>query len=225
MNLSRREVFSFSLARKMLHAFEGTPLQMDMRSTLDKIAGSLEGTFAVSLDALTEHMSVQAEDRVVIDPAIWEAVARAIERRDILRADYRRFDGRRGSYEIEPLHLLAYHGNWYGLARSRGSDKTFALSRFGKVVPTGKCFKRPAGFEWRAFSREAFGLAHGEKPGRIRLGTGLRAMKRRGAVALPVVDVAAAHGKLTPARPRRGRRRTRDRPHRRNRSWRRSHPA
>jgi len=125
VNLSRREVFSFSLARKMLHAFEGTPLEMDMRSTLDKIAGSLEGTFAVSLDALTEHMSVQAEDRVVIDPAVWEAVARAIERRDILRADYRRFDGKSGRYEIEPLHLLAYHGNWYVLARSRGSDKTF----------------------------------------------------------------------------------------------------
>ena len=123
----------------------------------------------MSLDALTEHMSVQAEDRVVIDPAIWEAVARAIERRDILRADYRRFDGKRGSYEIEPLHLLAYHGNWYVLARSRGSDKTFALSRFGKVEPTGKCFKRPAGFDWRAFSREAFGIAHGEKPERIRL--------------------------------------------------------
>ena len=70
VNLSRREVFSFSLARKMLHAFEGTPLEMDMRSTLDKIAASLEGTFAVSLDALTEHMSVQTEDRVVIDPAI-----------------------------------------------------------------------------------------------------------------------------------------------------------
>ena len=169
VNLSRREVFSFSLARKMLHSFEGTPLEMDMRSTLDKIAGSLEGTFAVSLDALTEHMSVQAEDRVVIDPAVWEAMARAIERQDILRADYRRFDGKSGSYEIEPLHLLAYHGNWYVLARSRGSDKTFALSRFGKVAPTGKHFKRPAEFDWRAFSREAFGIAHGEKPERIRL--------------------------------------------------------
>jgi hypothetical protein len=43
MNLSRREVFSFSLARKMLHAFEGTPLEMDRRSTLDKLAGSRRG--------------------------------------------------------------------------------------------------------------------------------------------------------------------------------------
>ena len=38
VNLSRREVFSFSLARKMLHSFEGTPLEMDMRSTLDNFA-------------------------------------------------------------------------------------------------------------------------------------------------------------------------------------------
>ena len=82
LNLSRREVFSFSLARKMPHAFEGTPLEMDMRSTL---------------------------------------------------------------------------------------DKTFALSRFGKVAPTGKRFKRPTRFDWRAFSREPFGIAHGEKPERNRL--------------------------------------------------------
>jgi predicted DNA-binding transcriptional regulator YafY len=82
LSLSRREVSSFSLARKMLHAFEGTPLEMDMRSTL---------------------------------------------------------------------------------------DKAFALSRFGKVAPTGKRFKRPTRFDWRAFSREPFGIAHGEKPERIRL--------------------------------------------------------
>lgn len=40
----------------------------------------------------------------VIDPATWEAVARVIERREILRADYRRLDGKRGSCEIGPLH-------------------------------------------------------------------------------------------------------------------------
>ena len=60
---------------------------MHMRSTLDKIAGALERTFPASLDTLTEHISVQAKDCVVIDPAGWEAVAKAIERRDILRAE------------------------------------------------------------------------------------------------------------------------------------------
>ena len=62
--------------------------------------GSLEGKSAVSLGWLTEHMSVRAEDRVIIDPAIWETLAQAIERQDILRADYRRFDGKSGPHEI-----------------------------------------------------------------------------------------------------------------------------
>ena len=48
-------------------------------------------------------------------------------------------------------------------------ELTPALSRFGKVAATGKRFKRPAGFDWREFSREAFGIAHGENPVRIRL--------------------------------------------------------
>ena len=36
VRLSRKEVFSFSIARKLLGAFEGTPLEMDMRSTLSE---------------------------------------------------------------------------------------------------------------------------------------------------------------------------------------------
>jgi predicted DNA-binding transcriptional regulator YafY len=44
VRLTRREVFSFSIARKLLERFEGTPLDMDLRSVLAKIAGSLEGT-------------------------------------------------------------------------------------------------------------------------------------------------------------------------------------
>ena len=102
LNLSHREIFSFRLARKMLHAFEGTPLEMDTRSTLDKIDASLEGTFAVSLDALTEHRSAQAEDRVVIDPAVWEAMARAIEHRKICWPTTGGSTGREASTRLSP---------------------------------------------------------------------------------------------------------------------------
>ncbi len=43
VELTRREVFSFSVARKLLEGFEGTPLELDMRSVMDKIAESLQG--------------------------------------------------------------------------------------------------------------------------------------------------------------------------------------
>ncbi len=58
VQLSRKEVFSFSIARKLLGAFEGTPLEMDMRSTLSKIEESLEGNISMDIEGLTENLSV-----------------------------------------------------------------------------------------------------------------------------------------------------------------------
>jgi hypothetical protein len=57
--------------RKLLAVFEGTPLDMDMRSVLAKIAESLEGEISVEPEWLGEHVSVLAEDRVQVDPALW----------------------------------------------------------------------------------------------------------------------------------------------------------
>ena len=36
MRISRKEAFSFGLARKLLAHYEGTPLHLDMRSVLDR---------------------------------------------------------------------------------------------------------------------------------------------------------------------------------------------
>jgi len=47
VRISRKEAFSFGLARKLLAHYEGTPLHLDMRSVLDKIAESLAGDITV----------------------------------------------------------------------------------------------------------------------------------------------------------------------------------
>lgn len=47
VSITRREAFSFGLARKLLAHYEGTPLHLDMRSVLDKIAESLAGDITV----------------------------------------------------------------------------------------------------------------------------------------------------------------------------------
>ena len=54
VRLSRKEAFSFALVRKLLAVFEGTPLDMDMRSVLAKIAESLEGEISVEPEWLGE---------------------------------------------------------------------------------------------------------------------------------------------------------------------------
>ena len=50
MNISRKEAFSFGLARKLLAHYEGTPLHLDMKAVLDKIAESLEGDVSLEPD-------------------------------------------------------------------------------------------------------------------------------------------------------------------------------
>lgn len=66
VTISRREAFSFALARKLLAHYEGTPLHMDMRSVLDKIAESLEGDNTIEPAWISEHVGVLPEDRVRI---------------------------------------------------------------------------------------------------------------------------------------------------------------
>ena len=88
VRISRKEAFSFALARKLLAHYEGTPLHLDMRSVLNKIAESLEGDITIESDWLSEHVGVLPEDRVRTDPEIWAALAGYVERREAIRATY-----------------------------------------------------------------------------------------------------------------------------------------
>ena len=171
ISISRREAFSFALARKLLAHYEGTPLHLDMRSVLDKIAESLQGDITIEPDWLSEHVGVLPEDRVRIDPEVWAQLAGCVERREAIRATYQTFDGRVSGYELHPYHLLAYHGNWYALAlnTAKARVETFALSRFRRIEAMGQAFTRPAEFSPETYARQAFGIVGGEGPIKVRL--------------------------------------------------------
>ena len=171
VRISRKEAFSFALARKVLAHYEGTPLHLDMRSVLDKIAESLEGDVTIEPDWLSEHVGVLPEDRVRIDPEVWAQLARCVVSREAIRATYQTFDGRISEYELHPYHLLAYHGNWYLMARNVEKERvaTFALSRFRQIAATGSAFTRPAEFSPETYARQAFGIVGGEEPIKVRL--------------------------------------------------------
>ena len=89
----------------------------------------------------------------------------------MIRADYQTFTGRISTYDLHPYHLLAYHGNWYVLARNVAKDlvETFALSRFRHIEAAGHTFSRPADFNVETFAKQAFGITSGEKPLNVRL--------------------------------------------------------
>jgi len=120
VSISRKEAFSFGLARKLLAHYDGTPLHLDMKAVLDKIAESLEGEVTLEPDWLSEHVDVLPEDRVRIDPDLWGSMVGFVERREAIQARYQTFDGRESDYRLHPYHLLAYHGNFGARGRMYG---------------------------------------------------------------------------------------------------------
>ena len=130
-------------------------------------AGRRKGARGLQFDEST----VLSEDRVQIDPVVWEMMARHVNRRERLRLTYQRFDGVIKSYLAEPYHLVAYHGNWYVLAGNvaAGRMETFALSRCRDLSETGEHFERPAHGEPRAYFRDAFGISRADQPWKVRL--------------------------------------------------------
>lgn len=171
LQVSRTEVFAFSIARKLLDRFKGTPLEMDMRSVLRKIGDSLEGNMTLDAGGLTDHFTVLGDDYVEQDPEVWKAVAGCVERREKMAATYRKFNGQEGKYELEPFHLLSYHGNWYVLARDAGKDRmgTYAVSRIKAVTGMRVHFDLPEGFVVEEHIRKAFGVVGGEEEMDVRL--------------------------------------------------------
>jgi len=168
VELTQREVFSFSVARKLLEGFEGTPLELDMRSVMGKIAESLQGTVSVELESLTDQFTVLSEDRARVEPEVWQGAARAINQRERLRMRYQRFDGVVRDYLLEPYHLAAYHGNWYlvALNDAAGRVETFALSRCRSLGGTGEHFARPAALMPGLSSRALLVSARRTSPGK-----------------------------------------------------------
>jgi len=131
VELSRNEVFAFSVAAKLVQAYKGTPLEMDLASTFEKIAESLEGKVTIDLEAMTDRITVLGEDYARIDPETWRTVARCVDAEESMWMRYQRFDGAIKEYTMDPYHMIAYHGDWYALAAQPGRTRlvTYAWSR------------------------------------------------------------------------------------------------
>jgi predicted DNA-binding transcriptional regulator YafY len=84
----------------------------------------------------------QADESVphlaLIANSVWEA------RR--LTVGYRRAGGEVNRI-LEPLGLVLKAGIWYLVASADGAPRTYRVSRFSRVTPTGDGFERPAAFD------------------------------------------------------------------------------
>lgn len=171
IQVSRKELFAFSIARKLIERFKGTALETDMESVLEKIADSLEGKITLELESITDRFTVLTEDYVSQAPETWSALVQLLDRQERMKVVYEKFNGEVGNYVLDPYHVISYHGNWYVLANEidKGRIATFAVSRIRSVTGTGKFFDVPQSFDVQEHIDKSFGIVGGGKVFGVRL--------------------------------------------------------
>ncbi len=171
MELTRREVFSFCIARKLLERFEGTPLELDLRSVLSKIARSLEGTVSLDLESLNDQFTVLAEDHARVD-------LRALAKGRAGDQPARACACALPTFPRRHAGLLAGAVPFGGLPRElvpggaqpgRRACGNLRLSRCRTLAGSGQHFTRPPGFDAAAFFKDAFGVSQADQPWNVRL--------------------------------------------------------
>jgi predicted DNA-binding transcriptional regulator YafY len=90
------------------------------------------------------------------------AVSEAVWESQQVSVDYRR--DRVVTLVLEPLGLVLKAGVWYVVAKFEGQVRTYRVSRFERVEPTGERFERPPGFDLAGYWAESTAAYERETP-------------------------------------------------------------
>jgi predicted DNA-binding transcriptional regulator YafY len=90
------------------------------------------------------------------------AVSEAVWESQQVSVDYRR--DRMVTRVLEPLGLILKAGVWYVVAQFEGQVRTYRVSRFDRVEPTGERFERPPGFDLAGYWAESTAAYERETP-------------------------------------------------------------
>ncbi|MFH7593713.1 WYL domain-containing protein [Streptomyces racemochromogenes] len=116
-------------------ATAGTPYAGAARTAYQKLLASMTGPAAAAAETLASRI-VALPSRT--EPAIRDAVERAIADRTVLRLSYADAAGRTSQRDVEPAGLLTAEGRWYliGWCRTRRAGRGFRLDRVTAATPT-----------------------------------------------------------------------------------------
>ncbi len=168
--MQESELFSIFLAEKVLAQYRGAPLYGTLKSVFDKLTGFLPETVSVPTNMLQDTFSVFSEPSPEIDREVWARVFDALRDSVTVTFDYRT-PGRPQPVPrtVDPYHAVCYRGECYliGYCHTGKEERTYALSRMGKVESTGARFTRPPGFDARAYFGNSFGIFRGDREYRV----------------------------------------------------------
>lgn len=170
--LNDSELFAIFIAEKVLGQYESTPIYPRLKSFFAKVAESLPEKISIDPAQLDSKFSFFMMPYTIIREQVWETVFTSLRSLRTIEISHAKPGGTSLALrEIDPYHIVNFQGEWYIIAfcHSRQDIRTFALSRISEARLTDRVFFVPADFDFRAATRNRFGVQWSEKKYEVRI--------------------------------------------------------
>jgi proteasome accessory factor B len=161
LRISEGELFTLMVAEKALEAYSGTPWVSRLRQVFSRMVASLPDRIEVAPQELLSRVSFDAGGSAEVDPAVLEAIAKAVGQNLTVDFNYCRLGADESrAYKVDPYVLRRMQGTWYLAGRDRrsGHIPLFSLSRMRQVTLTEQAFDyASSGFDPQAYFATTFG--------------------------------------------------------------------
>src|SRR5271154_2109309 len=164
MQITEGELFALVVAEKALQQYRGTSFEKPLLSAIKKMEEALPDTISLNLADIEQTISFRTRAEPILDLKIFDALAKAVARRQQLELNYRKPGQKAEARLVDPYHLANINGEWFLFAfdHARKDIRTFAPARIKSVKPTGKTFARPQKFSLEKRLRDSFGVHSGQ---------------------------------------------------------------
>lgn len=161
------ELIGIFLGTQLLHQYEGTDLGRDLVRLFAKLLDFLPEPVEIDLNDLRTRFSVRAAATEPIDPAILQALMKAVHNRTRLDVIY--YTASRDLTQrrlIDPYGFSVVDGDCYVVAHChlREDVRIFHPGRIRELTPTTQTFERPADFHLSRFLDDGFRQMRGSGP-------------------------------------------------------------
>ena len=164
LQITEGELFALVVAEKALQQYRGTSFEKPLLSAIRKMEQSLPETISLNLADIEQSISFRTRAEPLLDLAVFDALARAVSRRQQLEIDYRKPGEKKSDRRrVDPYHLANINGEWFLFAfdHARRDIRKFAPARIRHLQPTGQTFERSKKFSMEKQLRDSFGVHSG----------------------------------------------------------------
>ena len=165
MQITEGELFALVVAEKALQQYRGTSFEKPLLSALRKMEQALPDTISLNLADLEQTISFRTRAEPILNLGIFDALAKAVARRQQLEFNYRKPGAKNADKRIvDPYHLANVNGEWflYAFDHGRKDFRKFVPTRILEIKPTGKTFERSRKFSLEKELRDSFGVHSGQ---------------------------------------------------------------